>query len=182
MFVNVFVRVESYKNIDTSIIRAVFQSFRFDKSRLIRCSVRKHASAFHRNRWEGLDPKEQGRQGGRQLTQAGRSKKPISFYTVLPRGGYLSHPRKSQTASEAQTVIARVYNRQALILIVPLSPPLPPNGGISPPGPDVRSDRVTLGLRLVAGRRSPTYLDGRATWTEPGRWTWTEEGRGASHH
>ncbi|KYN40864.1 hypothetical protein ALC56_04755, partial [Trachymyrmex septentrionalis] len=46
--------------------------------------------------------------------RAGRSKEPTSFfYAVLPRGGYLSHRRK------------RVYNRQALILIVPLSPPRP---------------------------------------------------------
>ena len=125
----------------------------------------------------GRTRSEETRKTGRQLARAGRSKKPISFCTVLPRGGYLSHRRKSHTASEAQTVIARVYNRQALILIVPLSPPLPPNGGISPPGPDVRS-----GCDPPVSDWSPVaYLSGRATWTVPGRWTWTEEGRGASH-
>ncbi|KYN16846.1 hypothetical protein ALC57_10910 [Trachymyrmex cornetzi] len=103
-----------------------------------------------RTRSEGT--RQAGRERGRQLAGAGpSSKEPTSFYTVLPytRGGYLSHRCKSHTTSEAQTVIARVYNRQALILIVPLSPPLPPNG------PPVVSDWSPLLKGAVSRRQNP---------------------------
>lgn len=163
--------VESRTNVHRSFVVNVFQSFRSDKSHLSRCSVRKHA-VFHR--WNSIGRKE-GRQEGRKAGRPGKTKPGLASYCAAD----ICHiRRKSHTASEAQTVIARVYNRRALILIVPLPLPRCRMAGFLP--------RVLTCDQAVSpishwspAARLPTYLDGRATWTEPGRWTWTEEGRGA---
>lgn len=113
--------------------------------------------------------RKNGRQAERRASRPGRTKAGRGL--ILPCGGYLSHiRRKSHTASEAQTVIARVYNRQALILIV--SSPLlrcPIEGSLDPSGPDARPSRVS-----PISDWSPAAYHYLPTWTEeqPGRWTW----------